>query len=302
MNRRKFLRTTTAGAASAAFLSAMPAFAGSVLSDPLWFKISLAEWSLHRKLFAGDLDNLDFPAYARDHFGFGAVEYVNQFFPSVGEHYINTLKSRAADAGVRNVLIMIDGEGDLGELYTPKRLRAVERHYPWIDAAELLGCHAIRVNARGNGPAELVASAATDSLRQLCEYGAGRNISVIVENHGGYSSIGTWLAGVISNVGMTNCGTLPDFGNFTVNENEKYDPYKGVRELMPYAKGVSAKSYSFDANGDEKSIDFYRMLKIIKKAGYTGYIDVEYEGSSGLSEDAGIRATLELLRKAGEAA
>ncbi len=301
MNRRNFLRTTAAGAASAAFMSVTPVFADITSQDDLWFKISLAEWSLHRKLFAGDLDNLDFPAYAKDHFGFEAVEYVNQFFPSVKDAYINTLKSHAAGAGVKNVMIMIDGEGDLGELYTPKRLRTVERHYPWIDAAKLLGCHAIRVNARGQGPAEQVAAAATDSLRLLCEYGADRDMNVIVENHGGYSSIGTWLTGVIENVGMSNCGTLPDFGNFRVNENEEYDRYKGVRELMQYAKGVSAKSHSFDNEGNEKSIDYYRMLKIVKKAGYTGYIDVEY-GGTDLSEDAGIRATLALLKKAGRAA
>ncbi len=301
MNRRTFLKTTATGAASMAFASAMPGILHAAIPDDLWFHISLAEWSLHRKLFAGDLDNLDFPAYAKNHFGFTAVEYVNQFFPSAMDKYINQLKSRAADNGVKNVLIMIDGEGDLGDLYTPMRLRSVERHYPWIDAAKLLGCHAIRVNARGSGPAEQVADAATDSLHRLCEYGAKQNISVIVENHGGYSSIGTWLTGVISNVNMPNCGTLPDFGNFTIEGNKEYDRYKGVAEMMKYAKGVSAKSHSFDSNGNEKGIDYYKMLKIVRDSGYTGYIDVEYEGDQ-LSEDAGIKATLDLLIKSGKAA
>ncbi len=301
MKRRTFIRTTAAGAASAAFAAAMPGILNAAVPGDLWFDISLAEWSLHKKLFAGGLDNLDFPAYARDNFGFTAVEYVNQFFPSAADKYINKLKSRAADAGVKNVLIMIDGEGDLGELYTPKRLRSVERHYPWIDAAKLLGCHAIRVNARGTGPAGQVAAAATDSLKMLCDYGAQRNISVIVENHGGYSSIGTWITGVIANVNMPNCGTLPDFGNFQVNDNEEYDRYKGVREMMKYAKGVSAKSHAFNNAGEEKEIDYFKMLKIVKDSGYKGYIDVEYEGSN-LSEDEGIKSTLDLLIKAGKAA
>ncbi|HYW97212.1 MAG TPA: TIM barrel protein [Bacteroidales bacterium] len=301
MKRRTFLKNSVAGAAGLAFTATMPGILRASVSQDLWFKISLAEWSLHRKLFAGELINMQFPAYARDNFGFTAVEYVNQFFPSVKDQYINRLKSRAEDAGVKSVLIMIDGEGDLGDLYTPKRLRSVERHYPWIDAASLLGCHAIRVNARGQGSAEQVAEAATDSLRLLCEYGKQRDISVIVENHGGYSSIGTWLTGVIGNVGMSNCGTLPDFGNFRIEGNKEYDKYKGVRELMQYAKGVSAKSHSFDSNGNEENIDYYKMINIVKKAGYTGYIDVEYEGTQ-LSEDEGIKATLDLLIKAGKAA
>ena len=300
MNRRTFLKKTAAGAASMSVAAAMPGLLYAALPDDLWFKISLAEWSLNHKLFAGELDNLDFPKYAKDHFGFTAVEYVNQFFPSAADAYINKLKSRAADEGVKNVLIMIDGEGDLGDLYMPKRLRSVERHYPWIDAAKLLGCHAIRVNARGDGPAEKVAGAATDSLRRLCEYGAKQNISVIVENHGGYSSIGTWLAGVIKNVDMPNCGTLPDFGNFHIEGGKDYDRYKGVSEMMPYAKGVSGKSHVFDSDGNEKETDYYKMLKIVKDSGYTGYIDVEYEGGE-LSEDDGIKATLELLIKAGKA-
>ncbi len=300
MNRRTFLKTTAAGAASMSVAAAMPGLLYAALPDDLWFKISLAEWSLNHKLFAGELDNLDFPKYAKDHFGFTAVEYVNQFFPSAADAYINKLKSRAGDEGVKNVLIMIDGEGDLGDLYMPKRLRSVERHYPWIDAAKLLGCHAIRVNARGDGSAEKVAGAATDSLRRLCEYGAKQNISVIVENHGGYSSIGTWLAGVIKNVDMPNCGTLPDFGNFHIEGGKDYDRYKGVSEMMPYAKGVSGKSHVFDSDGNEKETDYYKMLKIVKDSGYTGYIDVEYEGGE-LSEDDGIKATLELLIKAGKA-
>jgi sugar phosphate isomerase/epimerase len=277
----------------------------------LFFKISLAQWSLHRTIRDEKaLDNLDFAAKARNDFGIEAVEYVNQFFADKAQdqQYLAEMNKRAEDHGVRNVLIMIDGEGNLGGLDQQKRKQAVENHYKWVDAAKFLGCHSIRVNAYGQGSAEEVQKNAIESLRTLGEYAAQENINVIVENHGSYSSVGTWLTGVMESVGMDNVGTLPDFGNFCVKRAggdlyqgecvEEYDRYKGVREMMPYAKGVSAKSYAFDENGNETQIDYAKMMQIVKDAGYTGYVGIEYEGDE-LPEEEGIRATKELLMRVG---
>lgn len=279
----------------------------------LFFQISLAQWSLHLTLFDGKMDNLDFAAKTKNDFGINAVEYVNQFFMDKAEDtaYLADMKQRAADNGVKSLLIMIDGEGNLGDLDDKKRTKAVENHYKWVDAAKFLGCHSIRVNARGEGSMEDVAKAATDGLGRLSEYGAKAEINVIVENHGGYSSNGIWMHDVIKNVGMDNCGTLPDFGNFCVKyseaaENgqrsceEEYDRYKGVTELMPFAKAVSAKSHDFDENGDETHTDYVKMMKVVKDAGYKGFVGIEYEGSQ-LSEEEGIRATKKLLEKVGKA-
>ena len=193
---------------------------------------------------------------------------------------------------------MVDSEGDLGEAYEPIRIRAVERHYQWVDAAKFLGCHSIRVNARGRGTAEEVAKNAADGLARLSEYGQKNNIGIIVENHGGYSSNGKWLSDVMKKVNNPFCGTLPDFGNFRISKDESYNMYKGVKELMPFAKGVSAKTNDFDADGNEKRIDYEKMLKIVKKAGYTGYVGIEYEGHN-FTEDEGIMATKKLLEKIG---
>jgi len=298
MNRRNFIRNTGLGLAGSfgagQFLTANPL---SSSSQHTFFDISLAQWSLHRMLFDNKISNLNFPSYAKEEFDINAVEYVNQFFPSAGSKYIQQLKRRADDAGVKSLLIMIDGEGMLGDQYKPQRMRAIERHYPWVEAAALLGCHSIRVNAAGNGSREEVANSVIDSLVQLAEYSANVGINILVENHGGYSSDGEWLANVIENTGMNNCGTLPDFGNFRVNKNNLYDRYKGMRELMPYAKGVSAKSYDFDNKGNESHIDYYRMLKIVKDAGYEDYIGIEYEGSK-IIEIEGIKATKQLLLRA----
>ena len=268
------------------------------ISNELFFDISLAEWSLNRTLFGGKLDNLDFPSYAKENFDIHAVEYVNQFFASAEKDYARDLLKRTEDIGVKNVLIMIDNEGNLGEQDEEKRKQAVENHYKWVECAEVLGCHAIRVNARGYGSESDVAHAAVKSLTTLCQFAADYGISVVVENHGGYSSRGSWLASVIHEVGMVNCGTLPDFGNFVVNRSEKYDTYLGVRELMAYAKGVSAKSHDFDEEGNETTKDYSRLLKIVKDAGYRGYIGIEYEGRR-LSENEGIMATKNLLIRAG---
>lgn len=270
--------------------------------DGLFFKISLAQWSLNKTIRGGDLDNLDFPAYTKKKFDIHAVEYVDQFFPSADKDYIKSLLQRTEDIGVKNVLIMIDTAGSLGEQDEEKRKKAVENHYQWVEAAEILGCHAIRVNARGAGSALDVAHASTKSLTQLSRFAADYGIDVIVENHGGFSSRASWLSSVIRNTGMINCGVLPDFGNFFVDRKpggEKYDLYLGMQELMPLAKGVSAKSHDFDEEGNETQKDFYRLLKIVKDAGFRGYIGIEYEGRI-LSPDEGIMATKELLIKAGK--
>jgi len=299
--RRSFIKNATVGAAA---LSAIPfalsGFPGSILRDEdLFFRISLAEWSLNRKLFSGELDNLEFPVYAKEKFDIHAVEYVNTFFPSASKEYARELFRRTSDNLIKNVLIMIDDEGDLGERNERERKKAVERHFKWVECAEIMGCHAIRVNAAGKGSRKRVASAVIRSLTELCRFSKDYKISVVVENHGGYSSDAAWLSALIKAVEMDNCGTLPDFGNFTISRNKSYDRYMGVRELMPYAQGVSAKSYAFNECGYEISIDYFRLLSIIKESGYRGYIGIEYEGRD-LSGDEGINATKNLLIEAGK--
>lgn len=295
-NRRNFLKTTVAATAGTMLVS--PALAGMAAKKSP-FKISLAEWSFHRALFANEMTNLDFPVKTRE-LGMDGVEYVNQFFKDKAkdEKYLAELKKIAKNEGVKNVLIMCDGEGMVGDPDKTKRLKTVENHKRWIDAAAYLGCHSIRVNAASQGSYDEQQKLAADGLRMLCEYGDTKKINVIVENHGGLSSNGYWLSGVMEMVDHKRVGTLPDFGNFTLNHEtgETFDRYKGVELLMPYAKGVSGKSYDFDENGNETTMDFYRLMKIVKDSGYKGYVDVEYEGSR-LSERDGIIATKKLLEK-----
>lgn len=273
----------------------------------MFFNISLAQWSLHKALFSGKIDNLDFPAITRNEFGIEGVEFVNQFFKDKAKDqaYLSDLKTRCSDNGVTPLIIMIDGEGGLGDTNEAKRTEAVENHYKWVEAAKFLGCHSIRVNAYGEGTAEEVKAAAISGLGGVASFAKEMDINVIVENHGGYSSNGTWLSDVMSQIGMDNCGTLPDFGNFCIKRGEngceeEYDRYQGVLELMPFAKSVSAKSHDFNDAGDEIHTDYMKMMKIVKDAGYTGWVGVEYEGSE-LDEYAGIKATKALLEKVGKA-
>ena len=264
---------------------------GSVSFGQKQLKLSLAEWSLHRAINNKEMTNLDFPRIAKTKYNLDAVEYVSTFFAGKGEDqaYLQNLKNECKKYGVRSLLIMVDGEGNLGDTAVSARDIAVENHHKWVKAAKFLGCHSIRVNARGEGTMDQVKKAAIDGLSKLCDYAATYNINVIVENHGGYSSNGKWLTDVMKGVNKPNCGTLPDFGNFY-----EYDRYLGTQDMMPFAKGVSGKTYDFDAKGNETKIDYVRMIKIVKDSGYKGYIDVEYEGSR-LSEDAGIKATQLLL-------
>lgn len=292
MDRRAFLLSSMAAAGALASGCAASTPRGSQL--PL-FEISLAEWSLNRAIRAGSLDHLDFPLAAARDYGIVAVEYVSTLFARSDAGYLAELKSRAASAGVRSLLIMIDAEGALGDPDPAKRSRAVERHARWIDAAASLGGHAIRVNADSRGSADEQKRLVADGLARLCAIADGSRVDVIVENHGGHSSDPEWLAGTIALAGHPRAGTLPDFGNFP----PEADRYAAVARLMPFARAVSAKSYGFDAAGNETRIDYERMLGIVLDAGYRGFVGVEYEGE-GMSEPEGIRATKELLERVRE--
>ena len=303
-------------------------------AEPL-FKISLAQWSLHkayfggspgdtvgwdvfgqalhsdnyRSLLAGDLDPLEFPVLTRQDYGIDAVELVSTFYfdRAQDRDYLGELKNRADGEGVSILLIMCDAEGDLGDPDEARRTQAVENHHKWVEAAAFLGCHSIRVNARSEASLseDEQQRLAADGLRRLCDFGDQHGINVIVENHGGISSNGQWLAGLMDRVDHARVGTLPDFGNFSLTEapmdiNEHpeawYDRYQGVSELMPYAKAVSAKAHTFDEAGNCLDTDYLRMMKIVLDAGYRGYVGIEYEGPV-LSEPDGIRATKALLER-----
>jgi len=294
IDRREFIRQSVAGAGIVAMAGA------NLMSEPVkeLFKISLAQWSLHRALFKKELDNLDFVKVAKKDFGISAVEYVNQFFQDKAKdnNYLREMNRRARFFGVENRLIMIDDEGALGEPDEAKRRQSVENHFKWVEAAKILGCKMIRVNAESGGSYDEQMKLAADGLRRLTEFSAQEKIAVVVENHGGLSSNGQWLSGVIKMVNHPLCGTLPDFGNFNISDSEEYDRYKGVAEMMPFARAVSAKSHDFDERGEEKHTDYHRMMKIVLDAGYRDYVGIEYEGDT-MTEPDGIRATKKLLEK-----
>ncbi|MAC86592.1 MAG: xylose isomerase [Gammaproteobacteria bacterium] len=297
--------------------------AGSAISNPLiayhkeetFFEIGLAQWSLNKSLNSGKIDNLDFARIAREKFGLGVVEYVNQFFINKAKNkkYLSEMLNISNDNGIINNLIMIDSEGNLGDSNKRKRIKAINNHKKWVEAAKFLGCSHIRVNAAGDGPEEEVSRNASESLAMLGEFSEDYGINVIVENHGGYSSNAKWLVNVIKNASRKNIGTLPDFGNFCIRSSpkdlsdwgattsgcaEEYDRYLGVEELLPFAMSVSAKSNDFDGNGNCIETDFSRMIQIIKKSSYKGYVSIEYEGSR-FSEEDGIRLTKSLLEREG---
>ncbi len=296
MNRRNFIKRSAAITGGLA----LSGFGSTLLSgsDNFPFKISLAEWSLHRALGKKEINHLDFAAIAKKEFGISAVEYVNTFFFEKANDYkyLSEMKKRVDDLGSKSLLIMCDNEGNLGDPDNKKRAQAIENHYKWTEAAKYLGCHSIRVNARSEGSWDDQIKLAADGLHRLNEFGDSIGINTIVENHGGLSSNGKWLSAVMERVDHPRVGTLPDFGNFRIQGDEWYDRYKGMKELMPYAKAVSAKSHEFDEKGNETGSDFYRIMNIVLDAGYKGYVGIEYEGSVH-TEMEGIHLTNELLKK-----
>jgi len=299
LNRRKFIKDTSILLGGLSLPVASSSLFSSCAKQEL-FKISLAEWSLHRELFSKKIDHLDFISLAKTEFGISAVEYVNSFFfeKARDRKYLNKMKSRANDHDVKSLLIMCDNEGNLGDPDKNKRYKAVENHYKWAEAAAFLGCHSIRVNARSDDKLSYdnQLNLAADGLSRLVDFCSDLEINAIVENHGGLSSNGEWLSALMKKIDHPRVGTLPDFGNFMIQDNEWYDRYKGVEELMPFAKAVSAKSHEFDLNGNEVRTDYNKMMEIVLRAGYNGYVGIEYEGDKH-SEYDGIHLTLKLLKK-----
>lgn len=310
MKRRSFIRQTvlaTGAVFSYPAISALHSFSSGL-------QISLAQWSLHRALQSGRMDNLEFPSIARQKFDIGAVEYVNQFFggkkmgfkeAAKDTSYLNELLKRSKDAGVVNHLIMVDDEGPLALPNDAQRLPAVENHKKWIEAAKYLGCKTVRVNLHGEGESTAKKSASIDSLGKLGIFAATMGINVVVENHGSDSSNGKWVADVMQKVNLKNVGTLPDFGNFCISHpwgqtqdpcSDMYDRYNGITEMLPFAKGVSAKTYDFDEKGNQPKMDYRKLMDIVKSSGFKGYIGIEYEGFND-NEEEGIRKTKALLQR-----
>ena len=310
ISRRKFVQRS---ALSAGALMMHPVLKAMMLQHS-GLEISLAEWSYHRSIEAGKIDHLDFPMIAKNEFGISAVEYVNGLFGSKkrnfkeagkSKKYLGEMLKRSTDAGVVNHLVMVDDEGDLAGLKEKERLKSIDNHIKWLDAAKFLGCKTVRVNLHGDGPSDDKKKASIDSLGRLGALAATMNLNVVVENHGSDSSKGFWLASIMKEVNKPNIGTLPDFGNFCITHpwgttqdgcDDAYDRYKGIEEMLPFAKGVSAKSYDFDANGEQPLIDYKQMLDIVKASGFKGYIGIEFEGNTQ-PEEEGIRKTKNLLEK-----
>ena len=324
MKRRNFIRNSSQAGLALSFLGVYACkenkkeegdFAASTeamveVAEP-FFKLSLAQWSIHKMIREKGIDPYSFAEKAKN-WGFTGLEYVSQLYdPELSDAgyseeamaaFVEKSNAEAKKHGMKNVLIMIDGQGKLAVNDVAERNETVEKHKRWVDAAAAMGCHAIRVNLRGSMVPEEWIPSSVDGLTKLCTYAKTKNINVLVENHGGLSSNGALHAEVMKKVNLDNCGTLPDFGNFCITRNEdrscneEYEKYKGVAELLPYAKAVSAKSNDFDEEGNAIGIDYFKMLKMVKDAGYTGFIGVEYEGSV-LDEEAGIKATKDLMLK-----
>jgi sugar phosphate isomerase/epimerase len=321
MERRKFIKSTFIAGISALSLSKTNSAIASIIKDlesnDPFFKLSLAQWSIHRMIKNDGFDPFLFANIAGD-MGFAGLEYVNALYfdylkgfssqTDAMKSFIKKSLDQSKRNKLENVLIMIDGEGNLAESQKEKRISAVNNHHKWIEAASALSCKSVRVNLRGSNKPEEWKENSMASLISLSEYAKKYNLNVIVENHGNLSSNAKLLTEVIRGTAMDNCGTLPDFGNFCYTRDNNlpkgedcidgYDKYLGVSEMLPFAKGVSAKTYDFDNEGNETTIDYKRMLQMVEKSGYKGFIGVEYEGDR-LSEKEGILATKKLLLKLG---
>ena len=308
MKRRKFNKIVTS-LSSGIILS--NGYSCSNINNVDKYGISLAQWSLHKMIkIDKTLNPIDFDQKSKE-LGFDAIEYVSTLYRPILEklsikEMTKELINKSKEYDVKNLLIMVDDEGNLSSSNLSEIKEAIEKHKRWIEMASKLECHSVRVNLEGEDQLDKWKDNSIKGLSMLSEFASNYNINIIVENHGGNSSIGKELAEVIKNVNLDNCGTLPDFGNFCIKRKNgslydgpcdiEYDKYEGMKDLMPYAKAVSAKSYDFDQFGNETTIDFKKMMDIVKEFNYNGYLGIEYEGNNH-SESDGIELTKKLIQK-----
>ena len=304
--RRTFIKKSALGATALSFPGLYACGANTKNTMP---KISLAQWSLNRAFFAKKLDPINFASIAKNSYGISAVEYVNQFYTdnATDEKFWREMAKRAADSEVKSLIMMVDEKEKLGDSNEDTRKAAIESHYKWVDAAKILGCHSIRVNAFGDGSLDELEVSLVDGLGKLTEYAAKEEVNVILENHGLHTSNADFMTGIIKAVNNPYLGTLPDFGNWclsaewgstqkTKNCNSVYPPEEGIAKFLPFAKGVSAKSYSFDTDGFDTAIDYPKLLQLVKDSDFNGHIGIEFEGEN-MGEPEGIKATKALIKK-----
>ena len=328
--RRNFIQTTIAASLG------IPLMGSNLISDSLLndqnIKISLQCYSFASSLFTKKMNIIDFPKIVREDFNIDAAEYWNR--PMVEKrrdsNFIRELNKRTNDYGLENTFMLVDlinfQTGESKSLCSRDKIErnfAIEEHKEWIEFSKAIGCKGIRVNLwSDNMTRSEVKSISQDSLGELLEFSNKINMSIVIENHGGYTSDAKWLIDLIKSINHPKLGTLPDFGtrNFCIKRAPKtesgifgsqcvdqYDKYKGVKEMLPYAKGISAKSHTFNNDGEEMSTDYKKMINLIKASGFNDYIAIEYEGaimalyakgnSKFLSSHEGILATKKLIEK-----
>lgn len=266
-------------------------FQNAVEAD--WLTLAVQQYSFNRQLRSGEMNILDFPKTVVEGTGIKALEYFNGHIEDKRKDtaFFKQLRKRSDDLGAVNTMMLCRSKNAVDSPDAKIRKLAIEGYRPWLEATRILGGKYIRVDTRHKGEAEKQKGFAVTGLRSLCKVADEYEMGILVENHGNHSGNGAWLADVMKQVDLANCGTLPDFQNF-----KEYDPYQGVTEMMPWAKILCAKAKSFDVNGDEENVDYRKMLKIAKAAGFRGYIGIEFEGH-GVDPVQGINATKKLIQK-----
>ncbi len=290
MNRRHLLKSAAIGAG----VSSLPWESFAQGDGENWLKLAVQQYSFNKQLRSGELTMLDYPATVVEGTGIKALEYFNGHMEDrAGDMaFFKDVRQRCDDLGVVNTMMLCRSKPALDAAEASERQAAIEGYRPWLEATKVLGGEYIRVDVRSGGDPEEQKKYAVDGLKSLSAAAASDyEMGILVENHGGHSGNGKWVAEVMKAVNLDNCGTLPDFQNF-----KDYDPYLGVEEMMPWAKILCAKSKEFDDEGNEVNVDFRRMLKIAKESGFTGYIGIEFEGHD-VDPIMGINLTKALIER-----
>lgn len=290
MNRRHFLAVGAAGGATLAL--PRPAAAQAPALRPR-YRLGLAAYSLRKFL---DLKN---PTMTLEQFieksaewGFDGVELTEYFFKKpITPEYLMRLKNKAVRLGlditgtpVGNTFTLPPGEA------RDKQVASVKQ---WIDVSAELGSPAIRIFAGGTpkGSDETQARKwAVECIEACLEHAAKRGVFLALENHGGVVATADGMLEFAKAIKHDWFGFNLDGGNF-----HGEDPYAELERCAPYAVTCQVKA-ELSRKGKKEAADYARIIEILRKAGYRGYVTLEYESA----EDPMIAVPkhLEALRKA----
>jgi sugar phosphate isomerase/epimerase len=261
-------------------------------------RIAIASYPF-REYVAGRKDPLgghklelkDFSAHVAEKFNIRKIEPWSDHFRSLDQNYLDQIRAAVEKAGGVIVNVAVDGDHSPYAADKSERKKSVAFSKQWVDAAAAVGSPSIRSNMPKAPDSEPDAQRAADSLSQVVEYAARKNILVNMENDNPVSEDPFFIVQVIEKVNNPWLHALPDFANSLTTGREDH-AYQGIQAMFAHAYNIShVKALETNEQGKEFRVDMAKTFNMMRSAHYKGYCSMEfdspgdpYKGTSELIE------------------